>query len=273
MAIITISRQMGSGGYTIAAGVAKALNYDYVDRLILMHAAHAHGVPEAALAAVAERRLTYWDRLDEEKQRYLTFLQAAYYAFAEKDNIVTAGRQAPALLRGVSHALRVRLIAPFEVRVERIMKKERLDHAAAAHKVRAYDREIGTRVAYLFGAEWASPENYDLVLNTEREDSQLYTDLVAAVARHPRFQPTPESLQRMQDLSLAAQVRAAIAKDSERRNISLEVTAAKGHIALKGTVRAPHQTEAVEAVAKRVPGVTGVSCEQVVMLPLPVSSV
>jgi len=101
----------------------------------------------------------------------------------------------------------------------------------------------------------------------------LYTELVVAVARHPRFQPTPESLQRVQDLSLAAQVRAAIAKDPETRNIYLEVTAAKGHSALKGTVHLPHQREAVEAVAKRVLGVTGVSCEEVATLPLPVSSI
>jgi len=39
MAIIAISRQMGSGGYTIAAAVAKAMNYEYVDREIIMRAA------------------------------------------------------------------------------------------------------------------------------------------------------------------------------------------------------------------------------------------
>ncbi|MBP1598888.1 MAG: Cytidylate kinase-like family, partial [Acidobacteria bacterium] len=49
MTIVAISREMGSGGYEIGAAVAKALSFDYVNRQILLEAAHAHGVPEATL--------------------------------------------------------------------------------------------------------------------------------------------------------------------------------------------------------------------------------
>ena len=56
MAIIAISRQMGSGGYTIAAAVAKALQYEYADRQMIMNAAKAYDVPEAAIAKDRETR-------------------------------------------------------------------------------------------------------------------------------------------------------------------------------------------------------------------------
>jgi len=59
MAIIAISRQMGSGGYTIAAAVAKALGYEYADRQMIANAAKAYDVPETAIAEVAERRLSH----------------------------------------------------------------------------------------------------------------------------------------------------------------------------------------------------------------------
>ena len=36
MAIIAISRQMGSGGYGIAAAAAKALGYSYADRQMIV---------------------------------------------------------------------------------------------------------------------------------------------------------------------------------------------------------------------------------------------
>lgn len=261
MAIIAISRQMGSGGYSIAAGAAKALGYEYADREILMRAAKAYEVPETEIAKVAERPLSPWQRFDQEKLRYRTFLDAAYFAIAEKDNVVTAARGNASLVRGVRHALRIRIIAPFETRVERIMKKENLDHSHAAARIRDYDREITARIAYLFGPEWAVPENYDLVINTLRDDPQVYADMVIALARHPSFQATPESLQQLKNLSLAAQVRAAMAKHQDTQSIFPDVTADKGHVMLRGTVRHPQVRDALAGVAGSVPGVSSVSTD------------
>ena len=263
MTIVAISREMGSGGYEIAAAVAKALNFEYVDRQILLQAAHAHGVSEEEIADAEERRLSLWQRFDEERRRYLIFLEAAYYSFAEKGNVVTAGRSGPFFVQGISHAVKVRIMAPFEVRVRRVMEQEKVDHKAAAAKVRDYDRELSGRIDYLFGLDWTLPENYDLVINTGNDAWDFYTDLLVAAARHPQYQPTPESRQRIRDLSLAAQVRAAIAKDPVTKNINVEVTAQAGRVALKGVVFSPAMMDAAAEVAKGVPGVTTVSCEAV----------
>ncbi len=263
MTIVAISRELGSGGNAIAAAVAKALNFEFVERDIVLQAARAFEVPEEKIADVDERRLSLWERFDEEKRRYLIFIEAAYYSFAEKDNVVTAGRGGPFFLKDVSHALKVRVMAPFEVRVRRIMEREALDQRAARLRVKNYDRELSGRIDYLFGLDWTLPENYDLVINTGNDAWQFYTDLLVAAARHPQYQPTPESRQRVRDLSLAAQVRAAIAKDPVTKNINVEVTAQTGRVALKGVVFSPAMMEAAAEVAKRVPGVTSVSCEAV----------
>ena len=264
MAIVAISRQMGSGGYTIAAAVAKALGYEYADRQMIVNAAKAYDVPETAIAEVAERRLSAWQSFDEEKIRYRIFLDAAYFSIAEKDNVVTAGRGIAGLVRGVRHAVRVRIIAPLEVRVERIMKKDNLDRAKAVHKIREYDREVAARISYLFGSDWLLPENYDLVINTMRDDPALYAAMVAAVASHPQFVATPASTQMVRDLSLAAQIRAAIAANRHTQGaVHLEVTADGGQVHLKGSVRHLSIRDAVLAVVKEVPGVQSVSGEEV----------
>jgi cytidylate kinase len=261
MTIVAISREMGSGGYEIGAAVAKALDFEYVNRQILLQAVQAHGVPEAKLVEAVERRLSLWERFDAEKRRYLAFLEAAYYAFAEQGNLVTASRSGPFFVRGVRHALKVRIMAPIEVRVRRIMAQEHLDKKAAAAKVRAYDRELSGRIDYLFGLDWTLPEHYDLVINTGDDAWQFYTDLLVAAARHPKYQPTPESRQKVRDLSLAAQVRAALATDPETQHISVEVTAQTGQVVLTGIVFSPAIMQVAAAVAQRVPGVTTVSCE------------
>ena len=263
MTIVAISREMGSGGYEIGAAVAKALNFEYVNRQILLEAAHAHGVPEATLVDVVERRPSLWERFDAERRRYLSFLEAAYYAFAERGNLVTASRSGPFFVRDVQHALRVRIMAPAEVRVRRVMAQDQLDQKAATAKVRAYDREMSGRIDYLFGVDWTRPENYDLVLNTEDDAWGFYTDLLVAAARHPRYRPTPESLQKVRDLSLAAQVRAAIATDPGTQRLNIEVAADAGRVVLTGIVFSPAVLDAAADVAKRVPGVVSISCETV----------
>jgi len=263
MTIVAISREMGSGGYEIGAAVAKALNFEYVNRQILLEAAHAHGVSEAKLVDVVERRPSLWERFDAERRRYLSFLEAAYYAFAERGNLVTASRSGPFFVRDVQHALRVRIMAPAEVRVRRVMAQDQLDQKAATAKVRAYDREMSGRIDYLFGVDWTRPENYDLVLNTEDDAWGFYTDLLVAAARHPRYQPTPESLQKVRDLSLAAQVRAAIATDPGTQRLNIEVAADAGRVVLTGIVFSPAVLDAAADVARRVPGVVSVSCETV----------
>jgi len=141
------------------------------------------------------------------------------------------------------------------------MAQERLDQKAATAKIRAYDREMSGRIEYLFGLDWTRPEHYDLVINTSDDAWDFYTDLLVVAARHPRYQPTPESRQKIHDLHLAAQVRAAIATDPGTRHLNVEVTAQTGHVVLKGIVFGPAVLEAAAEVAKRVPGVTTVSCE------------
>lgn len=263
MTIVAISRELGSGGTAIAAAVAKALNFEYVEREILLQAAQAHGVPEEKIADVDERRLSLWERFDEEKRRYLIFIEAAYYSFAEKGNVVTAGRGGPFFLRDVSHALKVRIMAPFEVRVKRVMEQEKVDQRTATARVRTYDRELSARIDYLFGLDWTLPEHYDLVINTGADAWQFYTDLLVWAARHPHYQVTPESQQRIRDLNLASQVRAAIAKDPVTKNINVEVTAQSSRVALKGVVFSPAMMDAAAEVARRVPSVASVSCEAV----------
>jgi hypothetical protein len=154
-------------------------------------------------------------------------------------------------------------MAPFEVRVRRVMEREKLVHKAAMVNVRDYDREMAGRIDYLFGLDWTLPENYDLVINTEANAWQFYTDLLVAAARHPRFQAVPESVQRVKDLSLGAQVRAAIATDPLTKNINVEVFAQSGQVALKGVVFSPAMMDAAANVARQVPGVAAVSCEAV----------
>lgn len=263
MTIVAISSELGSRGIPIGRAVAERLGFTFVDREIILRAAGKYDVQVEKLAQIDERRLSFWERFDEEKRRYLTFIESALLSFAERGNVIIRGRGAPLLLREISHAIRVRITAPLEIRVRRIMEEEGLDQKGAQAKVKAYDREQAARLEYLFGVDWRSPEHYDLVVNTSRSTWDAYADLIAHAAKSEPYRPTPESIQRIKDLSLAAAVRAALAADPTLSHLHIEVKADRGEVTLKGVVFSPATMDLAAEVAKRVEGVVSVACEVV----------
>jgi cytidylate kinase len=79
---------------------------------------------------------------------------------------VIVGRGAQVLLAPRRDVLHVRIIAPLEQRIQYVMQRERLDYAAAQHRIQAKDRD---RANFLMSAHHRNPSDarlYDLVVNT-----------------------------------------------------------------------------------------------------------
>ena len=123
MAIITISHEMGAGGPEMGQHVAERLGYQYVDHELISATAHRYGLLEEKLEHLDESKPSLLERFDAETRRYITAMQTALYEYAEQDRVVLMGRGGQWLLRGVAHALRVRVMAPFELRVKRLSAK------------------------------------------------------------------------------------------------------------------------------------------------------
>lgn len=109
MPIITISRQLGSFGSSIAKGVAEKLNYEYVDRMGIGEALAGHGVPAFEVEGYDEKRPSFWESFSSQRRRFLHLIQAVLYDFTRKGNIVIVGRGGQVLLRGLPGALHVRI--------------------------------------------------------------------------------------------------------------------------------------------------------------------
>ncbi len=261
MNIVAISMELGSEARQIGKRVAGALDYRLIEREVLLQAAEKYAVREETLVQVDERRLSFWEKFDEDKRRYRIFIESALLALARDGRVVIVGRGSPLLLREVDHALKLRIVAPLEVRVERIMGREGLDHRSAMQRVKAHDREQAARSEYFFGLDWARPDLYDLVVNTGRGSLEAAAEIIIHAARMPIYQPTEASLQKIRDLSLASEVRASLAADPVVGNLHVEVSARSGTVLLKGVVFSPETMEAAAAIARRLEGVTAVNCE------------
>jgi len=173
MAIVTISHEIGAGGPEIGQQLADRLGSRYVDHELISNAATRYGLLEEKLSHLDESKPSLFERFDAETRRYITVIQTALYDFAEQDNVVLMGRGGQWLLRGIPHVLRVRVMAPFDVRVKRLAKKlagpmgEQTNPRTVTELVRRDDAEKAGRMRYLYEVSITDPSLYDLVINTD----------------------------------------------------------------------------------------------------------
>jgi cytidylate kinase len=255
MAIVTIAHVTGSGGPEIGTAVAERLGYRYVDREMLSAAATKYGVQEERLTQLDETKPSLLERFDVETRQYITVIQSALFDVAEQDQVVINSRGGQILLRGVPHVLRVRVIAPFDLRVRRVMTKmtgqmsESVDFRTTAEMVRRSDQEKFGRMRYLYDVDWGDSSLYDLVLNTERLSVEAAVDVITGLARRAELQATPESRQMVQDRALASRVRSALAAHPETRKYRINVESEQGVIRLEGTAALEKATDVARGVA------------------------
>ena len=271
MSIITISHEMGAGGSEIGHAVAERIGYRYVDQELISEASRRYGILEEKLTQLDETRPSLFERFDTETRLYSTVIQTSVYDFAEQDNVVIMGRGGQVLLGGVAHALRVRVMAPFELRVKRVIRKmasqmgEALDLRTATEMVRRNDAEKGGRMRYLYEMDWADPRLYDIVINMEKLSTDAATELLIGLVRRPDLAAAEPSRQLVVDRALASRVRTALAMDPETRRHRIEVKAEQGIVTLEGSAA----LDAAVAVARSVRGVADVRTEVVEIPPIP----
>lgn len=192
--VITISRQVGSGGDEIALNVCEILGFSYFDKNLMYSAAKNIGICEGDITDFSEdsykieslvdkilgrKRLvaaTYMLKntasirktVDEEK--CLDVVQTVINSLAGRGRIVIVGRGGQAILRNKVNVLHVRIIAPLDVRVGRVMKEEGVTQEDALRIIEENDKAASEYLQRFYNINWDDPTNYNMVLNTAKMD-------------------------------------------------------------------------------------------------------
>lgn len=263
MAVVTISSEIGSGGPEIGSGLAKRMGYRYIDREVILEAARRYDLAEDKLADLDERKPSLFQRLTTETRRYILGTQAALCEFAANDNVVLIGRGGQWLLRGIPHVLRVRVTAPFELRVKRLAEKQAQGGRAVTPRslvdlVRQDDAGRAGRTRYLYDVDIYDPALYDVLINTTVLTVDAAVDALTQILHSPDFATTDEGQRLVVDRTLAAKVEVTLAKHAKTRKLRLVVESTDGVVTLEGT---SDLSDAV-AVTRDISGVRGVRTRQ-----------
>ena len=184
MAVITISRQLGSLGFEIGNLVSERLGYRIVWRELINEAAQRAGAPVVALAVIDELGLLGVTPSARSSQAYLDAVRSGVLELASKGNVVLIGRAGQRILAGFPGTLHVRLIAPLELRVQRISEEQKIPLEAARSQIEASDAHRRQYLKRFCRSDWEDPSLYDLVINTGRMTSAAACELICVAARH-----------------------------------------------------------------------------------------
>lgn len=219
MAIVTISREMGSGGKEIALKVADQLGYGCVDKELIVDVAREAGVSEEEVERYDEQvvhpvkewlreiLIEPWDAVVNppkslsfadaagfnilipnvehplDSDEYHDFLQMVIKRLWRRGRGVILGRGAHCLLADHRYVLHVRLVAPFEARCGRVMDRYDISSDEATTLIHSIDKRRAQYLRKRYQADWADPTLYHMVFNTGIMSTEEICRIIADTTR------------------------------------------------------------------------------------------
>jgi len=240
MAIITISRGSYSRGKEVAEKVAQKMGYDCISRDTILEASKQSHIPEIKLIRAIHDAPNILERFTYQKEQYIAYIQTALLRNVRKDNVVYHGLAGHFLLKGISHVLKVRIIADMDDRVELEMEREGISKKEARHILAKDDEQRRKWSKYIYGIDTKDPSLYDLVIHVKKMTVDDSVETICHVADLKSFKTTAKSKKAMDDLYLACEVKAQVI----HLKPDMKVHADGGKILVE--VKVPHSKEHLE---------------------------
>jgi cytidylate kinase len=165
MSTVTISREFGSEGSVIAQQVAQALGYKFVDKNVIGAVLIQYGFVEFKYEY--DSLPGFWSAFDSRRTEMMGMLDRVMQALARHGNVVILGRGSFAVLGGFADVLNVRIKAPLQLRVKRVMDRENIESVELAEaRVEESDKIRVAFIEQFYTIPWDTTRAFDIVLDT-----------------------------------------------------------------------------------------------------------
>lgn len=174
--VVTISRQFGSLGRTIAQRLSETLQIDFYDRDIVEETAKRMGLPVSVISNKEENsNTTFFKRqyplgmgMGSMQDEIFSIQENIIRDLAKKESCIIVGRCADSILMDMENHLNVYVYAPMEARLRNCTEILKMDEKIARKMIREVDR---SRELYhrRYCPEYSGPStNKDLMIDSSR---------------------------------------------------------------------------------------------------------
>jgi len=266
MPVIALTQGMGSLAQDIAEQLAAELNLATLQHEIAERVAEKMHVSRSLINRLRGGKAGTIERLRTDRHAMALYSAEEVLEAAAKGNVVIRGWGATQLLRSVPHVPCIRIMRPFDQRVQWLMNEiDTDDRSVAEAEIQRSDQANASRMHEQFGVEWNQPVLFDMVLNTDRLSVDTCVQMIKTLLARPEFAETAGSRALLQGLALSARVRAALRADEHTDGVDITIDSADGRVTLRGIVADEAEKAAAVRVAAAVAGVQSVDNQLRVM--------
>lgn len=257
MAIITISRQVGSLGDEIARAAADTLGYRYIEKVQISEALSKLGFSLSEIDKYDEKKPSVWQALSMQNDLFAHYIRAAVCELAALKNVVIVGRGGQVILKDIPGTLHIKVIAPYATRVGRLMEQRGYEDNDAKRIIRQKDRDSAGYLNTYFDADWNDSTLYDLVINTRGMTLDESVDLITCAVETDQLKESPPMSEVLYDLALKHKAKAAIL-DITGGGEQVHLDVEKGVASLSGFVRSSALKNDCEKIIANIQGIKSV---------------
>lgn len=198
--VLTVNREFGSGGGSIAQKIAERLGWKLLDRDIIDAIAYAAHVDAKIVQRYDEHVQSWFRRLNQQAMRGAVLaagIELADNAVFDADelvkisqkiieqawnegNCVIVGRGSQCVLQHKPDVYHVFVYAPCKDRLERL--KERLETGAnIEQKMKTVDAERAKYLQQYYGKNWLNMHLYDLMVSSHLDEDETASTILTAM--------------------------------------------------------------------------------------------
>jgi cytidylate kinase len=259
MTVIAMTREIGSHGSEVAAGVAAALGLEIINsEIVVPHVAGSLGVEQSAVQRYLEGKASLFDRWQIDTRKLSQHTLDQILNLALKDNVLIRGWGAAALFQGIGGVTCVRVCAPMALRVRVMMERLGVkDAEAIQQEIERFDAGHSRAMRAAFNFDWNDALLYDIVLNSARVTIDHCVKAVCDLAQHQRSQDVSQTKAALADKLLEAKINSAFTEHISRAMApaGITVSAADGKVTLMGTSGSGSARGKAEKLAQGIAGV------------------
>ncbi len=188
--IITISRELGSGGKYIGELVSKKLGIPFYDKEIMEKVAEETGFVDQFIERISEyapsKNIFAYafvgrSASGESIEDYINNIQRKIILdIAEKSPCVIVGRSADYILKDKHDTLNVFICGDIEEKKKRLSSLRGITEEEAEKLMKETDKKRSINYKYYTGQTWGNIKNYTMVLNSTKIGVEKCADIIVS---------------------------------------------------------------------------------------------
>lgn len=199
--VITINRELGSGGRSVGHRLAERLDVKFYDKAVIKGLKEKYHLTTEEIEKLKGQKEGWWA---EFQRRVVPFAEVdspysssmgnepeiitteevfkaekeIIKAITDNESCVITGRSAFHVLKDHPNHLSILIQAPMEQRIQRVMKKQELSREAAIKAIKQVDERRENYVQKFCGTSRYDTRNYDLVISMEHLKEDDAVDII-----------------------------------------------------------------------------------------------